>query len=433
MKKLLLISFAFCFSLLLFAQPQVQFIKVSVVPDSHNWSYELNKKTKFDVSVTQNGIPVKDADIRYELSYDMMPAFKTANLTLKDGKTQIEGGSMKIPGFLRCRVFAKYNGKEYEGRGTAGFAPETLQPTVQMPNDFQEFWNKAKADNARIPMDAKLRLLPEKCTANTNVYELNFQNFRTGSRMYGILCVPKTPGKYPALLRVPGAGVRPYAGDIKNAERGMITLEMGIHGIPVTLEQGVYDDLRAGALQIYSTSNFDNKDNVYFKRVYLGCVRAVDYIFSMPEFDGENIIVHGGSQGGALSVTTAALDQRIKGSICFYPALADMTGYLHNRAGGWPHIFRNNNDVPAVLAEKVKTSSYYDVVNFARILKAPIFFGFGYNDMVCPPTSTNSVYNVITSSKTLCVVPEIEHYTYPEMWDEAWKWADDIKNSISLK
>ena len=198
-------------------------------------------------------------------------------------------------------------------------------------------------------------------------------------------------------------------------------------------EQGVYDDLRAGALQIYSTSNFDNKDNVYFKRVYLGCVRAVDYIFSMPEFDGENIIVHGGSQGGALSITTAALDQRIKGSICFYPALADMTGYLHNRAGGWPHIFRNNNVVPAVLAEKVKTSGYYDVVNFARILKAPIFFGFGYNDMVCPPTSTNSVYNVITSNKTLCVVPEIEHYTYPEMWDEAWKWADDIKNTTSLK
>ena len=233
MKKLLLISFAFCFSLLLFAQPQVQFIKVSVVPDSHNWSYELNKKAKFDVAVTQNGIPVQDADIRYELSFDMMPAFKTGNLTLKDGNTQIDGGTMKTPGFLRCRVFAKYNGKEYEGRGTAGFAPETIQPTVQMPNDFQEFWNKAKADNARIPMDAKLRLLPERCTEKTNVYELNFQNFRTGSRMYGILCVPKTPGKYPALLRVPGAGVRPYAGDIKNADKGMITLEMGIHGIQI--------------------------------------------------------------------------------------------------------------------------------------------------------------------------------------------------------
>src|SRR5690606_21820493 len=110
------------------------------------------------------------------------PAFKTATITLKEGKAQIEGGSMKIPGFLRCRVFAKYNDKEYEGRGTAGFAPETIKPTAEVPADFQAFWDKAKADNKKIPMDAKIRLLPERCTEKTNVYELNFQNFRTGSR-----------------------------------------------------------------------------------------------------------------------------------------------------------------------------------------------------------------------------------------------------------
>lgn len=415
-----------CYSILLSQHPQVQFIKVTVVPDSRDWNYALNKKAKFDVAVTQNGIPVQDAEIRYELSYDMMPAFKTATITLKEGKMQIEGGTMNIPGFLRCRVFAKYNGKEYEGRATAGFAPETLQPTTEMPKDFLDFWNKAKNENAKIPMDAKLRLLPDRCTEKTNVYELNYQNFSIGSRMYGILCIPKAPGKYPASLRVPGAGVRPYAGDLKNAERGIITLELGIHGIPVTLDPGVYDDLRFSALQKYSSSNFDNKDNVYYKRVYLGCVRAVDYIFSMPEFDGENFVVNGGSQGGALSIITAALDERIKGSICFYPALADMTGYLYDRAGGWPHLFRNNNDIPAIMAEKIKTSGYYDVVNFARILKTQIFYGFGYNDMICPPTSTYSVYNVISSPKTLCLVPEIEHYTYPEMSDEAWKWANQF-------
>lgn len=132
MKKSLFLSFALCCSLLLFAQPQVQIVKVSVVPDSQDWNYALNKKAKFDISVTQSGIPVKDVEIRYELSYDMMPAFKTATITLKEGKAQIEGGSMKTPGFLRCRVFAKYNDKEYEGRGTAGFAPETIKPTAEI-------------------------------------------------------------------------------------------------------------------------------------------------------------------------------------------------------------------------------------------------------------------------------------------------------------
>lgn len=424
-KNIYLFLFLFC-SLLIVAQSQVPLIKVSVVPDSHDWNYPLKKNAVFDVEVTQNGVLVKDVEIRYELSYDLMSPFKTGNLTLKEGKIRIEGGTMKKPGFLRCRVFTKYNAKEYEGRGTAGFDPESLKPTVEMPKDFMEFWNKAIAENSNIPMDSKLRLLSDKCTEKTNVYELNYQNYRTGSRMYGILCVPKAPGRYPAMIRVPGAGVSPFIGDIKNAEKGMITLEMGIHGIPVTLNREVYADLRAGALYSYSTNNFDNKDNVYYKRVYLGCVRAVDYIFSMPEFDGENIVVYGGSQGGALSLMTAALDQRIKGTICFYPALSDMTGYLHNRAGGWPHIFRNNNESRAVLAEKVKASGYYDVVNFARILKAPVFFGFGYNDMVCPPTTSFSVYNVISSPKTICIFPEIEHFSHPDMWNKAWKWADGI-------
>jgi cephalosporin-C deacetylase-like acetyl esterase len=154
-------------------------------------------------------------------------------------------------------------------------------------------------------------------------------------------------------------------------------------------------------------------------------IKAIDYLYSMPEFDGQNLIVQGGSQGGALTIVAAALDSRVKTAIAFYPALSDLTGYLHDRAGGWPHMFKNKTDNQKVLAEKVKSTGYYDVVNFARVLKTPIFVAFGYNDMVCPPTSSYSVYNIIKSDKTLLVVPEIEHFSYPEMWTEAWKWAND--------
>jgi hypothetical protein len=51
-------------------------------------------------------------------------------------------------------------------------------------------------------------------------------------------------------------------------------------------------------------------------------------------------VVTVGSQGGALSIVTAALDSRVRGLAAYYPALSDVTGYLHNRAGGWPHMFR---------------------------------------------------------------------------------------------
>ena len=92
----------------------------------------------------------------------------------------------------------------------------------------------------------------------------------------------------------------------------MITLEIGIHGIPVNLDNQVYENLGSGALSAYWTIRMNNRDTYYYKRVYLGCVRAVDFIFSLPEFNGTDIAVTGGSQGGALTIVTAGLDKRIK-------------------------------------------------------------------------------------------------------------------------
>lgn len=425
MKKYLLFISFIASTLLLVAQP----VKVIVAPNSTDWNYKMGEKVRFDITVSMNSIPLKNAEIRYELSYDMRKPFKTEKINLKDGKIQIDAGTMKVPGFLRCQVFALYGGREYEARATAGFSPEKIKPVTQLPPDFIDFWDKTKAESAKIPIDALLRILPERCTSKSNVYEVDIQNYQHGSRIYGILCMPKAPGKYPAVLRVPGAGVRGYNGDVSSADRGIITLEIGIHGIPVTMDNKIYDNLSKAALNGYQYNNWDNCDKVYYKRVYMGCIRAVDYIFSISEFDGENIVVQGGSQGGALAIVTAALDNRIKGLVAFYPALCDMVGYLEkDRAGGWPHMFRDIKDEPCVLEEKVKTAAYYDVVNFAHQLKVPGFYSFGYNDMVCPPTSMFAAYNVITSPKTFVLVPETSHFGYAEQWDKASDWVTKILN-----
>lgn len=405
------------------AQPARTLVDVNVAPRNSDWVYKPNERVKFDITVTKNNIPLKDVTVRYEYGPEMMPVTKSETIVLKNGTATIDAGTMREPGFLRCRVVAQYEGRSYTGLGTAAFSPDAIKPTTTEPADFMEFWEKAKAENARIPIDAKLTLLPERCTENVNVYEINMQNFRVGARLFGILSVPKAEGKYPAILRVPGAGVRGYNGDVANAEKGVITLEIGIHGIPVTLNPSVYNDLRQGALNGYQYYNLDDKDRFYYKRVYLGCVRAVDFIFSLPEFDGENVVVMGGSQGGALSIVTAALDSRIKGLVAFYPALSDVTGYLHGRAGGWPHFFNQNNIEFNNTPKKIETSKYYDVVNFARHLTVPGFYSWGYNDVTCPPTSMYAAYNVITAPKTLFLSEETGHWTFPEQWSNATDFA----------
>jgi cephalosporin-C deacetylase len=337
------------------------------------------------------------------------------------GTTTVEGGTMKIPGFLRCVATAEINGKTYRNLATAGFNPLEVKPTVDNPADFQMFWDSAKAELSRIPLDARLTLLPERCTEKVNVYQVNIQNY-ANSRLYGILCIPKQEGKYPALLRVPGAGIRPYAGNIADAEKGIITLEIGIHGIPVNMDPAVYLNLSAGALNGYQNFNLDDRDRYYYKRVYLGCVRANDFLVSLPQYDGTNLAVTGGSQGGALSITTAGLDSRVKWLGAFYPALSDVTGYLKGRAGGWPHLFFGKslafNNTPA----KIKTVGYYDVVNFARMIKVPGYYSWGFNDETCPPTSMYASYNVISAPKQLKLYEDTGHWTYPEQNELMTTW-----------
>jgi cephalosporin-C deacetylase-like acetyl esterase len=351
-----------------------------------------------------------------------MEPTKKETITLSTGTQTLEAGTMTSAGFLRCIAIAEIHGKEYRNLATAGFNPNDIQPTVANPSDFDAFWTEAKTELAKIPLDAKMTLLPERCTEKVNVYQVNIQNFAVGTRLYGILCVPKKEGKYPALLQVPGAGVRPYAGDIANAEKGIITLQIGIHGIPVNLDPQVYADLGRGILNGYPNYNLDDKNRFFYKRVYMGCVRANDFLVSLPQYDGKNLAVTGGSQGGALSIVTAALDSRVKWLGAFYPAISDVTGYLNGRAGGWPHYFDKNSRAVNDKKEKIETVAYYDVVNFARRLTQPGIYSWGYNDETCPPTSMHAAYNVIKAPKELYLALETGHWTYPEQQEKVGNW-----------
>ena len=408
-----------------YSQPVNTFVKVIVAPDHSDWTYKLNEPVSFKVTVLKDGIPVKNIPIKYQVGPEKMEPIKKDSIQLKEGTFTVPSTSLKTSGFIQCIVTAYYEGKQYRGLAAAGYEPTAIKPTVENPKDFLSFWESAKAELAKIPMDARMTLMPERCTENVNVYHVNLQNFRSGARLYGILCMPKKEGKYPALLHVPGAGIRPYGGDIANAEKGIITFQIGIHGIPVNMDQSVYNNLGAGALNGYWYFNLENKDRYYYKRVYLGCVRANDFLQSLPEFDGVNLGVTGGSQGGALSIVTAALDGRVKYLAAYYPALSDLTGYLNGRAGGWPHLFDKNNLTFNNSKEKIETVGYYDVVNFARIVKIPGMYSWGFNDETCPPTSMYAAYNVITAPKSLYLALETGHWTYPEQNDKLNTWIVD--------
>ena len=394
--------------------------------DRSDWTYDLEQPAKFTIATTLNNSQVAGLPVKYSCGPEMMPPVIQKTVTSTGQPIVIDSAGMKQPGFFRCIATVEKDGRTYRGLATAGYRPDQIRPVVTDPIDFDRFWDEGKAALAKVPMDAKMELLPSSSTSKVNVYHVSFQNVGTGisrvSRIYGILSIPKdTSRKYPALLRVPGAGVRPYTGQIALAEAGLITLEIGIHGIPVNLPLELYDQLRAGALNRYMLYNLDDRDDYYYRRVFLGVVRANDFLTGLPQYDGRNLGVIGGSQGGVLSIVTAALDPRVKALVASYPAMSDMAGYTADRAGGWPHMFRDSKDRTK---ENLATASYYDAVNFARRLKVPGIYSWGFNDEVCPPTSMFATYSVITAPKTLLLGLEMGHGNSPEQNDRLNSWIE---------
>ena len=429
MKKSIVLLLLVMSMLPLNAQIRGSEITVMVTPDHQDWTYRVGETCRFTVSVLRSGTLIDNALVDFEAGPEMYPEVKKTGVVLKDG-TMKHQGTMKVPGFYRLSVTAHVNGKDYKGACGAAFSPEQLQPSTVMPNDFQQFWQGTIAEARKTDLNPTKRLLPERCTKDVNVYEVSFNNILPNYRTYGILCVPVKAGKYPALLRVPGAGVRPYGGDVYTASQGAITLEIGIHGIPVTMDQKVYDDIYSGALTGYWEFNMDNRDKHYYKRVIVGCIRALDYIEQFTPWNGKEMGVTGSSQGGFLSLATAGLDKRITFYAPVHAALCDHTNSLKGIACGWPHYFyRGEKPTPTLpkggSEEKlIEVSRYYDGINFARLItdKQHGWFSFGYNDDVVPPTTAWATYNTVKGPKTISPYQATWHFWFQEQWDEWEAW-----------
>jgi hypothetical protein len=236
-RNVLFICSLFCFSGMIAkvqAQPSQKLVNVVVSPDRADWKYQTKDQASFHVQVYKDNVLMKNVSVDYETGPEVFPTEKKQGVVLKNGEITLKS-TMKEPGFLRCKVTARVDGQNYEEMATVGYDVEKIQPATADPEDFDGFWSNTITEARKTPLDARMQLLPEKCTSTQNVYEVSFQNERPGSRMYGILLTPKTPGKYPAVLRVPGAGIRPYGGS--GLGDGIIVLEIGIHGLPVSLPQ----------------------------------------------------------------------------------------------------------------------------------------------------------------------------------------------------
>ena len=269
------------------------------VPDHPDWLYRIGEQAKIEVAFYLYGIP-QDIEINYEIGPDMLPSNSQGKATLENGKTIIDIGTMLRPGFLDLRLTAKIGNKSYPHHIKVGFSPELLVPYTVNPSDFDDFW-KETIENAR---KTKLTYTIEKVDKySTDEFNTFLLKIRTDNNhyIYGYLTKPIDDGtgkKYPVVLCPPGAGVKTIKEPMRNTfyvKNGFIRLEIEIHGLHPEMATEQFEEISTafGGVNYYLENGIDNRENYYMKHVYVACVRAMDYLTSLPEWDGKNAFVQG--------------------------------------------------------------------------------------------------------------------------------------------
>ena len=285
------------------------------VPDHADWLYKKGEKARVEVQLYKYGVPV-DAVVKYEIADDMLPADRKGEARLKGGRASIDIGTRTTPGFRDLRLTANVDGKTYRHHIKVGFSVDEIRPYTKEPADFLDFWNKNIEDMRAFPLTYTKTKAEEYCTEKMDCYLLKITLNKQKQAVYAYLFYPKNAqkGQCPVVLCPPGAGIKTIKEPLRHkyyAENGCIRMEMEIHGLNPTLPKETFDDMTKafnGRDNGYLFNGLEDPDRYYMKRVYLALIRCLDLLTSLPEWDGRNVIVQGGSQGGALSMVAAALD-----------------------------------------------------------------------------------------------------------------------------
>lgn len=429
MKKFFVAILALCLLLPLSAQnsparrPYVDFV---VIPSHSDAIYDLGEAAALKVVAQAGGKGLENVQVSFSAGPDRMPADTSGTVTFCNGEALVAFGSMDKPGFRYCQLSFEVEGQSYREEMKVAFAPEQIKPSIANPADFDAFWAKTLKQASKVPMEVEIVPLPEKSSDKVKVSMVKIQAYEKGNYIYAYLQEPNDGLKHPVMLHPPGAGVKRINPTPWFAQEGFITLTIGINGIPMDASdediKAKRDELNGGD---YAYIGLENKDNYYYRKVYAGLVRCIDFLVSLPNFDGVNVGVTGGSQGGALSIVAAALDPRIDFLAAFYPALCDMSGYAYaDRAGGWPRFLApgSKKEISVGIDQMFETLAYYDVLNFARRIKVPGFYSYGYNDNTCPPTSVCAAINQVTAPKIIEITPSSAHWRFGETNTRANAW-----------
>lgn len=291
----------------------------------------------------------------------------------------------------------------------------TYQPPRNEPVDFDHFWKKTLADAREHALNPKFTLV-DSGLRTVDTYDVTFSGFG-GQPIKGWFLVPKHhDGQLPCVVEYIGYG----------GGRGLVTDRLlwsaagYAHFIMDTRGQGsvwskgdtpdlVHDDL-GGQFPGFMTRGIYSPETYYYRRVFVDAVRAVEAARSHGSVDPTRVAVHGGSQGGGISLAVAGLVDDLMAVmpnvpfLCHYRRATEITSsHPYEEISRFLRVHRDAVD------SVFETLSYFDGVNFAARAQAPTMFSAGLMDLICPPSTVFAAYNAYAGKKEIALYPYNDH------------------------
>jgi len=337
-------------------------------------------------------------------------------VVLKEGKLNLSSGrdTIQVAGdqpemiYVAIEPYSDVADAHFDGGNTgrdtglyavgAAVAPTKLEVSTPRPPDFDAFWDAKLAAQTRIPIEAVLT------PVDTDVPGVDMNTFQLdalGSKVHGYLAKPAREGRFPAVIQLQYAGVYALnAGAVaRRASEGWLIMDIDSH-------DKLPSDPSGGIPRGYQAIGNTDRETSYFLKMYLRDSRALDYLLTRPDWDGKTIVLMGGSMGGQQSLALAGLrPERITAVLVCVPAGADSNADLHGRKAGYPNWPSGNPDV-------MKTALYFDTVNFAPRITAPVMAGIGFIDTTSPPAGIWTMLNLVHAPVEALPMIDSEHDNY---------------------
>lgn len=369
-------------------------------------SYKCGETIRFEVSAFDKCRKIDCEYIRWELKTDDGKALNGLGSCTVSEPLVIET-RLEKPGFAHLICTAYNSGNDAISgfdklEAGAGVEVEKIKYHDTLPDDFYDYWATLEKLIADTPIEV---LLFEEISNAKNGFKAYDVRIKTADNRPSafILTMPKKDGKYPLKLNFAGYGVGPISPSYND---NTITAFFNAHGIETRLSS-IELAQKYPELSPCGFSGAENSSNMttYFRGMAIRNLTGLKYLKTLNNWDGENIVAVGGSQGALQATTVAAHDSDITFLDISIPWLCDLGGGKEGYMTGWRPGFNEG-------------LRYFDTVTQGMLVKCPVKIFAGLGDYICPPSGVMALYNEIKTLKTITFCQAKTHGYNPNEVEE---------------